>query len=202
MATVPEATVQPGDVLRYNRVAVWLHWLTALIIVIQVRIGFLFAGMPRGPERGEVFTWHKTLGVVILLLALTRLAWRLTHKPPPFPVELPRWERVAAVWNHRVFYALIIALPLTGLAAVSGGADRALTDLVGGLAFPVIPGVSEATGELAGGVHEVLVFTTLGLLVLHIGAALKHQFVQPNRAAGRMPPFREPKGAPIEQTSD
>src|SRR3546814_17558083 len=79
--------------------------------------------MERGPARGDLFTVHKSIGATILILALVRLAWRLLHPPPPFPTELPRWERVASVWAHRAFYLLLILLPLTGLMAVSGGAE-------------------------------------------------------------------------------
>ena len=197
MATVPEATDQ-RRLWRYSNVAVTLHWLTAALVVTQVWLGFTFHDMPRGPERMEMFTWHKTVGATILILALFRLSYRLLNPPPPFPEELPRWERFAAVWNHRAFYFLLVALPLTGLIAVSGGADESFTQLKFGLDLPLIPGISEDGGELSGGVHEILVFTTLALLVLHIGAAVKHLIV-PNRAAGRMPPFRPPSGEkPIE----
>ena len=198
MSTVPEATDQQR-LVRYSNIAVTLHWLTAALVVTQVVIGFTFHNMERGPDRMELFTWHKTVGAMILILALLRLAYRLINRPPPFPEELPRWERLAAVWNHRAFYFLLVALPLTGLIAVSGKTDGWFTPLVGGIPLPTVPGISEDGGELSGGVHEVLVFTTLALLVLHIGAALKHQFFVPNRAAGRMPPFRAPGGErPVE----
>ena len=195
-ATVPEAVPQPDAVLRYNNVAVFIHWLTAILVVIQLYVGFTFHEMERGPERGEWFMWHKTLGATILVLALIRLGWRLMHKPPPFPPELPRWERIAAVWNHRLFYILLIAIPLTGLLAVSGGADEATTGLAGGLRLPLIPGISEDTGDASGNFHEVLVKFTIGLVVLHVAAALKHQFFDRTRAAARMPPFRERDGTP------
>jgi cytochrome b561 len=191
MASVPEATPQER-LLRYNNGAVLLHWLMASIVVGQVIVGFTFAGMERGPVRADLFTIHKTLGATILLLALIRLAWRLAHPPPPFPTDLPRWERIASVWTHRAFYLLLVALPFTGLMAVSGGASvagRTTTPLLGGVPLPLIPGISEDAGERVGGVHELLVFLTLALLVLHVAAALKHQ-IQRNRAAGRMPPFR------------
>lgn len=193
MASVPEATPQER-LLRYNNGAVLLHWLTALIVVAQVIVGFTFAGMERGPARGDLFTVHKTLGAIILLLALIRLGWRLAHPPPPFPIELARWERIASVWTHRAFYLLLILLPLTGLTAVSGGASaegKITTPLLGGVPLPLIPGISDDAGERAGGVHELLVFVTLALLVFHVAAALKHQ-IQRNRAAGRMPPFKAP----------
>src|SRR5688500_9758186 len=135
-------------VVRYKPVVVLIHWLTAALIVWQVYLGFTFHEMPRGPARMEMFTWHKTVGATILVLALLRLAVRLLSPPPPFPVDLPKWERFFAVWNHRIFYFLIIALPLTGLIAVSGGADSATTSLVGGIPLPLVPGLSEGAGEL------------------------------------------------------
>lgn len=197
MATVPEATRQPR-LWRYSNVAVTLHWLVAALIVAQVWVGFTFHDMPRGPARMDLFTWHKTIGATILLLGLVRLAYRLKNPPPPFPEELPKWERFAAVWNHRAFYFLIIALPLTGLIAVSGAADGSTTPLKFGLALPLIPGIGETGGELSGEMHVILVYSTLALLVLHVGAAVKH-LILPNRAAGRMPPFRSPSGeTPIE----
>ena len=189
--TVPEAVPQPETILRYNNVAAAIHWLTVVLLLTQVYVGFTFHNMERGPARGEWFEWHKTLGVTILILTLVRLAWRLGHKPPPFPPELPRWERIAAVWNHRAFYFLLIALPLTGLLTISGGADEATTSLAGGIPLPLIPGISEALGDTFGGIHELLVKLTLVLIVIHVLAALKHQFGDRSRAEGRMPPFRE-----------
>ena len=197
MATVPEATDQ-ARLIRYSNVAVTLHWLTAALVVAQVITGFTFHEMDRGPARTDMFMWHKTVGATILVVVLIRLAYRLMNPPPPYPEELPRWERFAAVWNHRAFYFLLIALPLTGLIAVSGGSDSSTTPLQLGLELPTIPGIGEDGGELSGEVHEILVFTTLALLVLHIGAAIKHVLI-PNRASGRMPPFKAPTGEkPIE----
>ena len=107
--------------IRYRKIVMWIHWITALLVVTQVVIGFLFAEfMERGPARSDVLAWHKTLGATILLLALVRLAVRLLNPPPPYPSDYPRWQRFLAVWNHRLFYIMLIALPLTGLAAVSG----------------------------------------------------------------------------------
>ena len=193
MPMAPEATDQIR-LLRYNNKVVALHWTIAALVVVQLYLGFTFNDLPRGPERAELFTWHKTVGAAILLLSLIRLGVRLIYPPPPFPLELPRWERQFAVWNHRLFYVLLIVIPLTGLIAVSGGNDQSSTSLAGGLQLPLIPGLSEATGDLSGEVHEWLVYSTIALVVLHVGAALKHQFFVPSRAAGRMPPFRAPSG--------
>ena len=127
---------------------------------------------------------NAALGVTILLLALARLAVRLIDAPPPYPDSFPKWERAVAVWTHRAFYFFIIALPVTGLAAVSKRAVDGWTQLVGGTWFPVvpIPGIGEA--------HEPLVFAMIALLIVHVLAALKNQFLIGGPVAGRMPPFR------------
>ena len=194
MATVPQAVPQ-NPIRRYSNVAVTIHWLTVALVLTQVVLGFTFAEfLPRGPTQAEVFTWHRTLGALILVLALVRLGYRLKNPPPPFPTDLPAWRRHAAVWNHRAFYFLLIALPLTGLTAVSGMTTGPTTTLVGGIPFPVIPGISKATGATSGDLHVVLVYTTIALLLLHVGAALFQQFVEHDRTAGRMPPFQAPDG--------
>lgn len=169
--------------IRYGGLVVAIHWTSAALILAQVWLGFAFHNLPKGtPERAELFLWHKTLGVVILLIALTRLAVRLIDAPPPYPADFPKWERRLAVWNHRAFYFLIIALPLTGLAAVSKGG--AWTKLVYGMNFPTLP--IPALGDA----HEILVYITIGLLVIHVAAALKNQFIDRGPVADRMPPFR------------
>jgi len=179
--------------IRYRKIVMWIHWITAILVLMQVYIGFTFHDMPRGPDRDFVFAWHKTWGALILLLALTRLAVRLLNPPPPYPSDYPKWQRFVAVWNHRLFYILLIALPLTGLAAVSGRAEDGWVPLQLGLRLPAIPGIPRENEF--GEVHEVLVFTTLALIVVHVSAALYNQFLSPTNVADRMWPFKVRRGA-------
>lgn len=183
-----EQTTGPLAV-RYRPVVMWIHWISAILLVLQVYLGFTFDDMPRGPERAEVFAWHRTIGATILLLALLRLAVRLMNPPPPYPADEPKWKRFIAVWNHRLFYILLIALPLTGLATVSGRAEDGWVSLQLGLKLPAIPGIQEENEF--GEVHEILVWTTLALLALHIAAALYNQFIDRGPVAGRMWPFKQ-----------
>lgn len=196
MSSVP-ATAPQRPLLRHSNFAVAIHWLVVALLLTQVWLGFTFDGMERGPERNAYFTWHKTIGATILLLTLLRLYYRLTNPPPPYPPDMPAWRRLAAVWTHRFLYFVLIALPLTGLIAVSGRAEDWFTPLVGGIPLPVVPGIDEATGGLSGGVHEFLVWSTIALLALHVGGGLYEQFAARDGVAYRMPPLRSRPKQPV-----
>lgn len=177
-------------VRRYSNAAVTFHWATVALVLTQAFLGFAFAFSEQGARQTELFTWHKTVGALILVMTLARLAYRLNNPPPPYPDDLPQWERSAATWTHRLFYLLLIIMPLSGLIAVSAQTRSATTSLIGGIPLPVVTGVSEQVGEVAGGIHVVLVFVLLLAIAVHAAAALKHQFVDHTRSAGRMPPFQ------------
>ncbi len=176
---------------RYTNVAIALHWLLAVLLIAQIYVGWTFGDMPRGPERGEWFAWHKTLGVVILLLSIVRLGWRLANPPPPLPADMPGWEKALSRLVHVLFYVILIGLPLTGWAYISTGSgaqNSSTTELLGGVPWPFIPGLPREWHNGFSMSHGVLVKTTYALIILHVGAALKHQFID-KRHNGRMPPL-------------
>jgi len=176
--TTGEATV------RYSHGAATFHWLTAILVLGQIYVGFRFGDLPRGPERMEMFTVHKTLGATILIVTLLRLAYRLMNPPPPYPADMPKWDRFLAVWSARIVYIALVALPLTGLIAVSG--KGGMVALLWGLQIPALP---LGDGELFGEVHEILVWTTIALVVVHVAAAIYHHLILRDAASGRMPPL-------------
>lgn len=182
---------------RYSNTAAAFHWVTVVFVLFQLWLGFSFADMAQGPQRANLFAWHRTIGALILIVAVARLTYRLTNPPPPYPPELPAWERIAGTWNHRLFYLLLIAMPIVGYAAVSGHIPGNTVTLLGGIALPKIPGISKDLGETLGELHSLSAWLLCGLIVLHAAAGLKHQFVDKNRAAGRMPPFSDPVDEPV-----
>ncbi|MDQ3075233.1 MAG: cytochrome b [Pseudomonadota bacterium] len=177
--TSGEATV------RYSHGAAAFHWLTVVLVLAQLYVGFTFHEMAKGtPERSEMFTIHKTLGATILIVTLLRLAYRLLNPPPPYPADMPKWDRFLAVWSARIVYIALVALPLTGLIAVSGRGG--MVDLLWGLQIPALP---LGDGELFGEVHEILVWSTIALIVIHVAAAIYHHLILRDAASGRMPPL-------------
>lgn len=164
----------------YSRVARWLHWIMGLLIIGNLAGGLLHDLAPR-----LIMPLHKSTGLLILALALVRIGWRLTHRPPAFPAAMAGWERTVASVTHGIFYALIVVIPLSGWIMASAG-DRPL-DFYG--LFPVMKFdvVKESTlWEVAHEGHELLGYAMIGLLVLHIGAALRHHFVLKDGMLARM----------------
>lgn len=102
-----------GRALRYTNVAIMLHWAIAALILYNLASGLLRPVLPRG-----FFALHVSSGITILALTLFRIAWRLTHRPPPM-LPMAAWERGLAHATHYLLYAAMLALPLSGWAMVS-----------------------------------------------------------------------------------
>lgn len=176
---------------RYTAVAMALHWIIALALIWQLTLGFSLEGLPRA-EKGAANALHKSLGITILLLSLARLGWRLTHRPPPLPADMPGWERLMAGLTHWGFYAIMIGAPLGGWA-MSSASTRARPIEVWGAPWPSLPlPKSDAlAGQLYLG-HAAAGYIAVALIALHIGAVVKHMFVDDNDVLWRMVPGLKP----------
>ena len=169
---------------RYNNIAVLLHWLIAAAIIFQLGLGWRMGDEPKGAGAYALFQLHKSIGFSILFLSLFRVVWRLTHKAPELPNTMPQWEQWAAKLAHLAFYGIMLGLPLTGWLLVSASSTNIPTVLFGVVPFPHLPLIAELPTdvkhqlhELAEDAHGLLAVATLGLLLLHIGAVLKHQLI-------------------------
>ena len=172
---------------RYSTGAIILHWTMALLIMVNLAL-VLVRDFVQGPVIGTLMGNHKAIGLILLVLAVLRLVWRLMHKPPPLEPTLKPWERVLAKLNHWLFYAFMIAVPLTGWMMVSDDATGEPVAWPLGLPVPELP-VDKATGGVSHDVHVVFGYCMLALLVLHVAAALKHQYLDRNATLPRMAPW-------------
>lgn len=106
---------------RYTRVAAVLHWAIAILVAGLIIVGFYMTDLPRQTDaRRELFNLHKSVGLLVLALMVLRLAWRLTHRPPPLTgVGLLNARLAGAV--HGLLYLFLLAQPLSGyIASVYG----------------------------------------------------------------------------------
>lgn len=191
---------------RYSAVAITLHWLIALAILSMIPMGLWMSDAINDPAQQalayRVFQIHKSVGFLILALTVLRVLWRLTHPVPALPLEMKGWEQFAARATHVAFYALMIAMPLTGWVYVSSGwavtTDHPLavaTSWFGQFGIPHI-GFVEHAAEVARrniafasmGAHTFMAWGAVVLVALHVGAALKHQFLNRDGVLAHMVP--------------
>ena len=171
----------------YTRTAIALHWLIAIAIVVTFGVGFYMHDLPLTPWKLKIFSWHKWAGVTIFLLVLFRLGWRITHRPPGPPVGMPAWQHIAAEAVHLLIYVLMFAIPLSGWLMSSAKGFQ--TVYFGVLPLPDLIGKDKELGELLSFVHKTLSIALAAIVLGHLGAALKHHFIERNEVLTRMLPF-------------
>ena len=179
---------------RYSSVAITLHWLIAIAIVGMIIGGMYMTGLEDGaPGQYFLFQLHKSIGITILLLTVSRIIWRVMNPPPPLPDEMNGLEKTASHLVHLGFYGMMVLLPLTGWLYTSISVDLDVpTVLFGVVSWPDIPFVdglkTEAASDAVETTHDLLAKLTLALLALHVAGALKHEFSAEKGVLKRMIP--------------
>jgi cytochrome b561 len=169
-----------GQSARYDKVSASIHWLTALLILTAIPVIFVAENADRTTGLQLVFL-HKSLGLTVFALTLVRIVWRIGHRAPPAP-PMPGWQAFAAWAAHLGLYGLMLALPVSGYLLSSKSPFPLLWF---GVEVPRAP-VAEVTAEAANAAHEALGLVAIVLIVLHLGAALYHQFVMRDGLVARM----------------
>ncbi len=169
----------------YDAVARTLHWLVVGLIVAQFILGWTMPGVHHDTRPIGLIAWHLAVGGTIILVMALRIAWRGTHAAPPDTTTAPVLKRVADA-THVLLYALLVAVPLLGWANASsrGWTVRAF----GVLQLPGLTPTGSAFGAAMGDIHGDLAWVLLGLISLHVGAALLHRFVLKDHVLQRMLP--------------
>lgn len=156
----------------YGLVAQLLHWSVVALILIQYGLVLIFHDMPLGLEKIAWIVRHKAVGMTVLALACSRLAWRLFNPPPPLPVHMQPYQRVLAHASHALLYILIFAIPLSGwvMSSLAG----IPVSYFGLFDIPVLMAPDKSLVEASKQVHEILNLALAVTASLHIGAAFYH----------------------------
>ena len=167
------------DEKRYSPVGVTFHWMMAALITFQLWWGWRTSRLPVGGDKLDAYEIHAAFGLLILILALLRMVWRIFIPGPVNDADKPGWQSKAAHLTHFAFYALFLALPLSGWGMLSAtGRDVPLS--LFGVPWPHLPleGLSRETRwrieEWAETLHWLAIWGMLLLIPAHVGAALKH----------------------------
>ena len=111
-------------VKKYTGIAIALHWIIAAAIIINAALPWIWEVAGDDNVR-PLINAHKSIGITVLGLAIMRLLWRLTHRPPALPSGYKPWEVKASHAAHWALYAIIFAMPLTGWIMDSAWKDAA-----------------------------------------------------------------------------
>ncbi len=172
---------------RYSKVAAWLHWIIGLLLIGNIAGGLLHESFGKAAKE-TIMGLHFSTGVLILGLSVLRLLWRITHRPPPLPASTPRWQIWPSRISHGLLYALMFALPVTGWLMMSAGPYP--FDFYGLFPVPQLPvEPSKALGKAMHERHELLGYIAIALILVHILAALKHQYLDKDKIFTRISPF-------------
>ncbi len=179
---------------RYTKLAIWLHWLVAIGIFVNIALAWTWPSVPDAQVR-PLIDLHKSIGITVLGLAIMRLLWRFTHTPPALPTRYQRWEITTSHIAHWTLYLLIFTMPITGWLHDSAFKDAAAHPILlfGIVPFPRIAAVAaldpvtkEHMHHLFGQMHEITAKVVYAVVALHILGALKHQFLDKEREIQRM----------------
>lgn len=175
---------------RYTTTAILLHWLMALMIFVVFPLGLYMHDLKLSPAKLQLYSYHKWAGITLLLLAILRVLWRLTHRPPA--LLMPRWQQTASSLVHTLLYLLFLLIPVSGWLMSS--AKGVQTVWFGVLPLPDLVSKDKELGYMFGFLHASLNYVLLVLVTLHIAAALKHHWIDRDRLLSRMLPRSSSKG--------
>lgn len=167
---------------RYGTVAMAVHWLSAIAILGLLWAGFTAANTVDEAAKIQILRLHTSAGITVLALTIFRICWWLfADRRPQEVAGVPRWQAVSARIVHVLFYLVIIVLAASGigLMVLSGAGDVVWGDAVG------LPDFREYGPRTSHGLAARLL---VALTIVHVIAALYHQFVRRDGTLSRMLP--------------
>ncbi len=185
-----EVDAQGRKVEVYNPMARMFHWLTVGLIAVQIPIGLYMTY--RGGDlniwdatTNNLYSSHKLIGVIILLLIAARLTYRLTQGAPAHEPTLEPWQKIVSELTHWAIYALLIVVPVLGYLAIS---YFPALNIFGLFSFPGIVAPDKPSYEVVAELHEIGAIALGVLIAMHIGAALYHHIIRGDNVLARMIP--------------
>ena len=171
---------------RYSSLSIFFHWSLALLVPVQIGMGWYMLSIEDQPGSGWYFALHISLGLTAALLIALRLMWRARKAPPELPPEVPAWQIKWARISHAVLYTLMLLMPLTGYvgATLSGEAMHYF-----GLPLPSWSAKDQVLKEQLFTAHSFIAWMLVSVIAIHVGGAFKHLLIDKDAVFRRMWPL-------------
>ncbi len=161
------------------------HWSIALLIIGLICLGWYMVELTYYDRwYNDSLNVHKSLGMIVLGLAGAKLIWNWYTPSPPLASTVPAWEQAMARASHAALLAVMFVLPVTGY--VISTSEGAAVGVFNWFEIPAVFVAEELLRDFAIDVHFYTSYATAALVVVHTGAALKHQFIERDGTLRRM----------------
>ena len=172
--------------ISFGLISQLLHWSMALLLTVLFGIGLYMTSLDYyDPLYHSLPWWHKSIGLLTILLLLIRTVWTRLNLHPNSLKTHKKWERNLARTLHKVFYVLIFFIGASGyFISTAKGKGIEFFNL---FKVPAISDeISEEYADIIGNAHEIMAITLSILVLLHLLGALKHHFIDKDQTLKRM----------------
>ncbi len=169
---------------KFGPVAIFLHWFTALAILVAVIFGLVSVYADSAELTRTALLIHQSLGFIAFVVVIFRIVWRMTHPAPPLPEAMPQSQKIAAATTHGLLYLTLLALAVTGYIGLAAR-GRAIS-IAGLFDLPRVVPLDRVLSVTSQNLHDYGQYVLYALLALHVGAALYHHFVVKDGILRRM----------------
>jgi len=171
--------------MSWGSVSRWFHWVLGIAIVGMIAYGWWMNHIPPRADKLFYRSVHADIGYLLLLLMVLRLIWRGINPTPEPSADTSRWLRIAATVNHWALYFVTIVVAMLGWA-MAGARAPDYSSWFGLFNVPQFTAVDKAAANFYEERHILFAYILLGLIVLHVAAAVWHHFVRRDRVTIRM----------------
>ena len=168
----------------YTATARVLHWVTAILVLVQIVLGIIIANKLIEPWQDPLYNLHKSNGAVLIPIILFRIFYRWGHPAPALPTDIPAIQQYAAYTTHYLLYALVVVQVFLGW--IGTAAYPAPVPIYGLFNLPSPWPENRALSEQLLAIHKIVGVSIAVVAAMHIGAALYHHFVRKDRILMRM----------------
>jgi cytochrome b561 len=163
-----------------------LHWLVAACVLTTAPVAIAMTRVSKGPTQDLLYNFHKSLGVLILILMILRVINRLAAGALTPAPEIEPWQKTLSSVVHTSLYILLLTMPIVGYVANS--AYGAPTPFFGLFELPQLVSKNEALATQLFTIHRWVGWLVIFLVLIHVSAALYHHFVRGDSVLKRMLP--------------
>lgn len=158
----------------FGMISIINHWLVAALVIAMLALGLSLEFADLGSQKRNVMSLHKSLGAIVLIFGTWRVLWRIFNGFPSRNFHIRKWQHSTADMVHILLLCALIIMPLSGYIMTEAGGRPVNVFML--FSLPPIPD-SRHLKEITETVHSICAYSICGLLLLHIGGALKHQLV-------------------------